>query len=174
MARRGQELAGRFNRVLHALEQRAERERQEREQRLAEGREARRELLDDLGAFAEAVGHLQVQAKSHDQGLTLRYRDRFLHFVPQGEGERLRVEFSGAEGEEHRLYREPELGNRWVWVSKRGNREDRLPLFDAGLEALVVRALSLPTPADMPAPEPAAPAPSLDDLLPGGSGKRDL
>lgn len=165
MARPGQALASRFNRMIQQLEEKRKREDEARAKRLVEAQAARAELLDNLGAFAEAVGHLQVQAKSHDEGLTIRYLDHFLHFVPKGEGDRVEVRFSGSEGQEHRLYREPELSHRWVWVVSIGGREDRLPLFDQGLEELLVRGLALPRPSEGIDDSPADTA-TLEDVIP--------
>ena len=165
MARPGQELASRFRGVLETLEARNKQEALRRVAFLQEATEARRALLDDLGAFAEAVGHLQVQAKSHDDGLTIRYQDRFLHFVPIGEADRIKVHFTGADQEEHRVYREAELGNRWVLVSKRSGREERAPLFDDGLEELLVRALELPRPSEVRDVVPVETA-TLEDVIP--------
>ena len=165
MSRPGQALASRFNRMMNRLEEQRKKEEEARAKRLLEAQGARAQLLDNLGAFAEAVGHLQVQAKSHDDGLTIRYLDRFVHFVPKGEGDRVEVRFGGSDAQEHRLYREPELNNRWVWVASMAGREDRLPLFDQGLEELLVRGLALPRPAvgvdDVP-PDTA----TLEDVIP--------
>lgn len=165
MARPGQALASRFNRMMQRLEAQRKLEEEARAKRLLEAQSARAELLDNLGAFAEAVGHLKVQAKSHDEGLTIRYLDQFLHFAPKGEGDYVEVRFGGSDGQEHRLYREPELNNRWVWVASMGGREDRLPLFDQGLEELLVRGLALPRP-DHGVDEPPADTATLEDVIP--------
>lgn len=172
MGERGRDLAARFRQALEAAEhERLEREK-EQAQRLAEGRKEREDLLDDLAAFGQAIGHLAVQR--HEGGVTFRHGDRYLHFEPMGEGERLRIEFEGIGDEEHRLYREPELGSKWVWLLRRKGREDRLPLFDAGLEELLVLALKLPKPGHAVA---VAPQPTMDDLVPAkktDDGKRSL
>ena len=165
MGRPGEGLARKFNRALQAVEEQERRAAAAREARLKEAREARDKLLDDLGAFGEAVGHLQVQAKADDNGLTIRYRDRFVTFAPMGGGDRLEIRFSGSDTHEHRLYREAELGNRWVWVARHGGREDRLPFFDTGLEQLMVRALGLPDPDHVPDVVPEETA-TLEDAIP--------
>ncbi len=165
MARPGQALASRFNRMMQRLEEQRKREDDARAKRLLEAQGARAELLSNLGAFAEAVGHLQVQAKSHDEGLTIRYLDRFVHFVPKGEGDSVEVRFGGSDGQEHRLYREPELNNRWIWVASIGGREDRLPLFDQGLEEILVRGLALPRP-DKGMDDSPSDAATLEDIIP--------
>jgi hypothetical protein len=151
--------------MMHRLEEQRKRDEDARAKRLLEAQGARAELLDNLGAFAEAVGHLKVQAKSHDEGLTIRYLDQFIHFVPKGEGDRVEVIFGGSDGQEHRLYREPELNNRWIWVASQGGREDRLPLFDQGLEELLVRGLDLPRPAEGMDDVPVDTA-TLEDVIP--------
>ncbi len=165
MTRPGQNLAARFKRAVDASEAKRHREEEERMRQQEVGREARKELFADLGEFGKAIGHIQVQAKSHDNGITLSFRDRFLHFVPMGDAERVQVTFAGADNEEHRLYREPQLGHRWIWKYRRAGREERMPLFDAGLEELVVRALGLPPPDSSIESEPV-PATTLEDILP--------
>ena len=167
MTRPGQELAQRFNQALRVVEEQERKQAAAREARLEAARKARAQLFEDLGAFAEAVGRLQVQAKSHDEGLTIRYRERAVNFLPMGEGDRVEVRFTGSDDQDHRLYREPELQDRWVWVARTSGREDRLPLFDAGLEELLVRGLGLPRPDDVPAPE-SADASTLEDAIPSG------
>ncbi|MBW1877114.1 MAG: hypothetical protein JRI25_00625 [Deltaproteobacteria bacterium] len=134
----------------------------EGQQRLAEGRQERERLFDDLTSLGEAMGHVAVQR--HDGGVTFRFSDRFLHFEPMGEGDRVRVTFDGIGEDEHRLYQESGLGNRWVWSLRRRGREDRLPLFDAGLEELLVLTLKLPHPNEIETH--VVPGPTLDDAVP--------
>jgi hypothetical protein len=79
-----------------------------------------------------------------------------LGFVVKGDSDRIDVVLdAGTEGE-HWLYRQQELGARWVYARKRGVRDDRVPLFDQGLEDLLVRGLGLPPPSrdEPPAAEP--------------------
>jgi hypothetical protein len=78
----------------------------------------------------------------------LAHRGRELAFVALGDGDRVAVKFDSEGAHEHRLYREPALADRWVWARiRRGTTvEERLPLFDAGLEELAVRGLGLPRP----------------------------
>lgn len=163
MNRPGSELAARFRQVVEAAERARRAEEEERQRRQQAAQSARRQLLDDLGHFGQSIGHLDVQAKSHDEGLTLRFGDRFLHFVPVGESDKVKVEFAGTEEEEHRLYREADLGDRWIWRWRRKGRDERQALFDDGLEELVVRALGLPRPG---AAEEVAPATTLEDAVP--------
>ena len=78
-----------------------------------------------------------------------------LTFAPVGEADRVGVTFTGQPAHEHHeLYRQPELDDRWIWSRRRVKREDRLPLFDEGLEELLVRGLGLPRPGDE-SPPPA-------------------
>lgn len=145
MSERRSRLADRFRRAVEA-EHEAEAESAAAAKRAAEAqRVARAELLEDLAALANAIGFLDV--KREGEGLTLRYRERHLHFAPIGEAD-VRVEFEGTGDDEHRLYRQAELGHRWVHLHRRRHREDRLPLFDQGIENLLVTALGLPRPDD--------------------------
>jgi hypothetical protein len=174
MGRRGRELAERFRTALDTAE--AERRRQEEEQqrRLAEGSQEREALLKDLADIGRSIGHIAVSEQ--DGGITFRYNERFLHFEPMGEGDRVRVTFDDMGDDEHRLYREPALGNRWVWSMRRRGREDRLPLFDNGLEELLVLGLKLPRPGEVavtaqvqPTLEAAIPSPrKIEDQGDGG------
>ena len=171
MSDRGRDLAARFRAALDHAEHERRSKEEERLRKLEDGRRERDALLADLAAFGEALGHVAVQR--HDGGVTFRWADRYLHFEPMGEGDRVRIEFEGVGEDEHRLYREPELGMKWVWLLRRKGREDRLPLFDSGLEELLVLALKLPKPDFTAAPPPQ---PSLDDIVPGpkDDGKRNL
>jgi len=162
MGRRGSDLAARFRRALDSAETERMRREAEGQQRLAEGRQERERLFDDLTSLGEAMGHVAVQR--HDGGVTFRFSDRFLHFEPMGEGDRVRVTFDGIGEDAHRLYQESGLGNRWVWSLRRRGREDRLPLFDAGLEELLVLTLKLPHPNEIETH--VVPGPTLDDAVP--------
>lgn len=123
----------------------------------AEAQAARSELMRDLATLAREIGSLQV--KPDGDGLTLRYGERYLHFAPVGDQDRVRIEFEGMGDEEHVLFRQAELGHRWVYSRQRRFRDDRMPLFDAGIEELLVRGLGLPPPSDdLPPPEPSTAA----------------
>jgi hypothetical protein len=65
-----------------------------------------------------------------------------------GDGERVKLAYEGLAPEEGTLFRQPELGQRWVLFRKRGARESRVPLFDQGIEDLLVRVLGLPKPTE--------------------------
>jgi len=158
MSHRGKDLAERFRQALDASEEGVQRADSDREVRLQEGRAARQELFEDLSAFADTVGHLTAEP---DEGrLTLQYKDAVLHLEAMGDGDRVRVRFHAADilKEEHRLYREALLKDRWVWTIRRpGRSEERVPLFDQGLEALLVRALGLPGVSEPTAERPLSP-----------------
>jgi hypothetical protein len=141
--RRGSKLAERMKARLEEEEAERARAIAERERGLARGRAARDELFEDLESFAAVVGHLACARQG--ESLVIRRGDRFLECAPMGEGDRVRLTFSGSEGHDHRLYREAALDNRWVWSFTRPHRgEERLPLFDVGLEELLVLALEMP------------------------------
>jgi hypothetical protein len=146
MAEPRSRLAARFRKAVQSEEE-SKRERADASRRAQdEARVARDQLLVELAGIARDIGVLQVQ-RSRD-GLTLRYGERYLHLAPHGDGD-IHVEFEGQGDEQHSLIRQPELGHRWVWIRRRRfNREDRLPLFDQGLEELLVRGLGLPRPGD--------------------------
>jgi len=143
MGERRSRLASRFKRAV----EKAEDARQQSERSAKEGevraKQARDELLAELEALGNDIGFLTVQRSK--RGLTLRYQERYLHFAPDGVGE-VSVEFEGTGDDVHRLYREAELGDRWVHLRKRRFRELRVPLFDQGIEELLVTALGLPSP----------------------------
>lgn len=146
MRRKGSGLAARFRRAFASEDEARRRSEQEQQARALAARAARSELFQDLAAFAEETGF--VRAQLEDEGVTLRYLERFLHFAAKGPADEVSVEFEGAPDEQHAVYREAQLGDRWVWVARKRGREDRQPLFDTGLEQLLVRALGLPKPTD--------------------------
>lgn len=143
MGERRSRLASRFRKAVEKAED--AKQQTERSAKAAEARakEARDELFDELEALGNDIGFLTVQRRK--QGLTLRYQERYLHFAPDGVGD-VTVEFEGTGDDTHRLYREAELGDRWVHLRKRRVRELRVPLFDQGIEELLVDALGLPRP----------------------------
>ena len=158
----GSRLAARFRKAVKDRTE-AKREAEDAAKRAQERAvRARAELLADLEALAREIGVVTV-AKDK-KGITLRFGERYLFFGPEGDADRVSIEFEGMGDEVHYLYQQTELGDRWVYVRKRRFRDDRVPLFDAGLEELLVRGLGLPPPGD---DEP-------DDEPDGGSprGKR--
>lgn len=143
MAQRRFGLAARFRKAVEDEQTARQRSEAAAKQAIEDARRARTELLAELEALAREIGFLSVQ-KGRD-GLTLRYQERYLHFAPEGDGELL-LEFEGTGDDVHRLFRQAELGDRWVYSRKRRVREDRVPLFDQGIEELLVTALGLPRP----------------------------
>ena len=161
MSERRSRLAARFRKAVEQEQEAQERDAQTARQAVEAARAARAQLLADLESLARDIGFLGVE-RGND-GLTLRYQDRYVHFAPIGDAE-VEVEFEGTGDDTHRLYREAELGHRWVHVHRRRRGEDRVPLFDQGIEALLVVALGLPAPSD-----------EADEPEEGGSGRgRDL
>lgn len=150
MSDRSSRLAARFRKAMEREHSAHEAQAQAAERAAAEARAARDELLGDLQGLAGDMGFLKVE-RSGDT-LTLRYGERTLHFAPIGDGD-LEVEVEGRGDTAHRLYRQAELGNRWVYLRRQGRREDRVPLFDRGLESLLVDGLGLPRPTDEDDPE---------------------
>ena len=146
MTQRGSGLAARFRRAVQSEEEARRQAEDDRRKRLESARTARVQLFQELAAFAEETGFLKAQISG--TGVTLRYRERFVHFAARGDADAVAVEIEGAPDEEHSLYREAALDDKWVWVCKRRGREDRQPLFDKGLEELLVRGLGLPRPSD--------------------------
>ena len=151
MGERRSRLASRFKRAVQGAEDARKHDAQAAKDREARAAEARDELMAELEALANDIGFLSVQRSR--QGLTLRFRERYLHFAPEGAGDVL-VEFEGTGDDVHRLYREPELDERWVHARKQRFREVRVPLFDQGIEDLLVGALGLPRPDDDAEPDP--------------------
>ncbi len=145
MAGRGSRLAARFKKAVLDKEQERRDERSAHEARVEAAERARTTLFDELVAFATETG--VVSAKRGADGVTLRFEERYLHFAPAADSERVSLEFEGVGDEQHSLYRQPELNEMWVYCRRRPvGREDRVPFWDQGLEALLVRALGMPDP----------------------------
>ena len=159
MEGRGSRLAARFRKAVDdrdALQRQAE----EAARTAAEdARSARQRLLSDLEGIARDIGDIEVTRPSG--GLQLRHRGRVLGFVAKGDTDRIDVTLDAASDGEHWLYRQQELGARWVYARKRGVRDDRVPLFDQGLEDLLVRGLGLPPPSPDGAPPAEPPSKKL-------------
>lgn len=139
-------LAARFKKAVRD-ESQARRDAEDAAARAGESaRRARTALLAELLELAEQIG--AVRASREGDGVTLRYGERYLHFEPEGDHDRVTVEFEGAGDEVHYLYRQAELGDRWVYVRQKRFRDDRVPLYDAGIEELLVRGLGMPRPGE--------------------------
>ena len=139
MDKPGAGLAERFRRAL-VSEEEARREAAAAKQRAdEEARAAAMQLIGDLVAFGEALSVVGV-ARTAD-GADLSHAGRVLRFV------RVDGSVEARFGEQKALlYREAQLGGRWVTVLPRRGREQRIPLFDQGLEELLVVGLGLPRP----------------------------
>lgn len=153
--------------------------------------EARDALFQRLQAFAQQVQ--QIEAREAENSLLLSFGGRGVRFYPSEEG--VIVTYEGwPVAETHRAWPERALDGRWVLEFHRLGRVEQLPMFERGLEELLVHGLGLPRPApsDRPiaartaaaltgrTPElrpPAAPsAPQAKDAAeaPPKRGKRDL
>jgi len=140
-----------------------------REERLAEARAARSELLEELAAFGRAVGHLQVDA--HSDRVAYSWGSQRIAFVPAGDGDLLRVVLGGLAGADEadadtdvspvRIYRDPARDGAWVLGVEHDGVEDTEPLIERGLVHLLVEGLGLPVPRRTDAQQPP-----LDDLVP--------
>lgn len=138
--RPGASLATRLRR---SIEQRlSDRRKREEDHRRREerARAARVELLADIAAFGEAVGHFDVSAT--DKAVALRFDGKILRFEADGPADRVRVVAEGLEGE-HVLTMQETLG-RWTLRSEVKARPEQVRfLFDTGLEELVTRVFGL-------------------------------
>ncbi|MCB9681473.1 MAG: hypothetical protein H6733_08380 [Alphaproteobacteria bacterium] len=138
------DLAGRFRTAIADDAARRAADDDADRRRLAEAREARDALLDELVGFLGAVG---IGARREGDDVLGVHGDVELRFVPRGEGDRVEVTWSTMGPRTARLYREPVLGQRWVLSVVRGRHEDRVPLVDQGMTWLMVDVLGLPAPA---------------------------
>ncbi len=157
--RRGSRLAARLRAQLDANREAAAKREREKKAKEADGRAERKQLLADLAAFGEAVGHLNVTVAK--DVVILGYGKSTLRFEAQGIADRVRVK--GLDPEP-RLFFHSDL-NRWV-VSRETGRgpEDQELLFDVGLESLLAEALSLqPIDEDHAAPSDETPVVDADD-----------
>ncbi len=137
-------LADRFKRALDKGEDERARDRQAAERRAAEEEAARTLLLDQLSEFAEAVGHVSFRRSA--EGLVLRRGERGLRFLVEGNAG-LKVQVEGwPAASDHSLAREAALGDRWVLSFVKHGQTEKMPLFDRGLEELMVQGLGLPRP----------------------------
>jgi len=152
MSERWSRFATRFRRAIQTERQAAEAAQAAAEATAEAAAAARDALLAQLAQLAHDIGALDVQ--SGPDGLTLRFGERSLRFAPEGDGELL-VSFEGIGEHIHRLFRQPELQDRWIYARGSGQEEVRLPLLDQGLEELLVRGLGLPRPGEEPIDEPA-------------------
>lgn len=144
MAKRGSGLAARFRKAI--VSESEAKEQAEAARKRAEGaaKAARDELLRDLAEFGRELGFARVHLSP--TVVTLTHGQHRLRFTAD-DGTGVNVTFEGQGDEVFRLYREPQLANRWIFAFTRRKQEHRLPLFDQGLEELLVLGLGLPRPA---------------------------
>jgi hypothetical protein len=147
MTRRGSGLAKRFQVAVESEQVAREAALEGRDEELVEACAARDELMDDLEHFGQNIALIEVSRS--DEGLVFQVGDRFLSFSYIGLAGNVGMRFSGSSEAHHRLYREEDLNNKWVWYSRQGGGEDRTVLFDSGLEELMVLALGLPRPYEL-------------------------
>lgn len=158
-------LAARFRSAIQREEQ-AARQAAEEARRAAEVEDRRRaawEAAHDtlLSELAE-LGELLELGVARDAVLTLSRGEATLVFAP-GAGERVDVRFADAAAEDHVFL---EDGTWFVSLSRAV-----LPLYDEGIEELVVRALGLPRPEPAAAPvAPPTPAAPVEASRPAVSG----
>lgn len=168
MKRRGSGLAARFRSAASREAERKTEAEQAAEQQLEQDRRERDLLFDDLAALGHELPIDGVERT--DDGVRMRNGDQVLSFGI-AEGASVTVDYTGRpDSDVHTVFRQHELGGRWVWKRVRRGREARLPLFDQALEILLVHGLGLPEPEqESTAPEPAdEPA---QDAAPTGSKK---
>lgn len=145
------DLAARLNAAVDLESKQKAAAEEARQARLAEGREARDQLFTDLAEFGTLLGAISVAPGTSESGereLTFKYRDQWIRFRQIGDSDQVEVSFDGSDDEEHRLFREPELAQRWVWHADTILKKDRHVLFTVGLEAMMTSILGMPDPTD--------------------------
>lgn len=106
---------------------------------------ARQELLEDLSAFGEAVGHLTVSRTK--KKVVLSFEAASICFEVEGKADRVTVD-GGDIVDGTVLGLQPEL-KRWVvYTPIPIGQDDQELLFDGGLERLMALGLALTTPVE--------------------------
>jgi hypothetical protein len=147
-------LARRVRASVEAGGRSSQEEQEARRRRREAGEAARKALLEELVRFAESTG--AVVAAWEGEVLVWSANGRTVRFDPAGSADRLKVTWRESWTHEGRLYREEELGDRWVLAWGAPPREERVILVEAGLVRLLVTGLGLPEPAE---DDDEAPAP---------------
>lgn len=128
--------------------------------------EARAALFERLQAFARQVD--PIEAHLSDASLVLTSAGRGVRFRASDEG--VIVTYEGwPVAETHVAWPERALDGRWVLEFHRLGRVEQLPLFERGLEELIVHGLGLPRPAPSERPISARTAAALTGRLPDSS-----
>jgi len=143
--KRGQELAAKLK---AGIETRAAEEAARKSEAAAQQArlsQDRLELLDDLFAFGEAVGHLTVsRTKKH---VVLSFEGASIRFEVEGKADKVAV-VGGDIVDGTVLGLQSEL-KRWVvYTPMSAGQDDQELLFDGGLERLVELGLSITTPVE--------------------------
>ena len=137
---RGQTLAARLRAGIDSRNQELVREKAEAAARVLQLNEERKRLFDDLCAFGEAVGHLSV--KRGKGTVDFVYGRKKVRFKAIEEADRMRV--SGGDLPDHTEIVMQEELNLWIVKSPVGlNRVEQDPLFDKGLERIMVLGLGI-------------------------------
>ena len=105
----------------------------------AQGQKARASLLEEIAAFAEAVGHLKIARE--DLVVAVTFRTRTVRFEPDGEFDRIALVIPGEAPRNHFLGRDEQ--GEWDVVLDEGSKIRRLPLA-AGLEEIMRTMLEVP------------------------------
>jgi hypothetical protein len=146
MTRRGSKLAERFQIAVETEQVARQAALADQDEELAKALAARDQLFDDLAEFGATITIIDVSRS--EEAIVFENAGRFLSFRHIGLAGNVGLQFSGSGEAHHRLYREEDLNNKWVWYSRDGGREERTVFFDSGLEELMVSALGLPQPSE--------------------------
>ncbi|MFT7520477.1 MAG: hypothetical protein ACI9MC_002626 [Kiritimatiellia bacterium] len=148
--RRGSGLAQRLRANIDRKESDARSREDNRLRALQDARRERQELMVDLGSFAEDVGFF---VEREDDSLMFRRSDVWIQFDASSDDGKVAVVLGERRPVRYALVFEPGL-KKWVLNIRRKNGADeRLILFDAGLEHLVCNVFDLEAAAeaDLPA-----------------------
>jgi hypothetical protein len=125
--------------------------------------EARAALFARLTSFAGLVQ--QIEARPSEDALRLVFGERAVCFTATNAG--VKVTYEGWPlTETHTAWPEPALDGRWVLEFRRLGRVEQMPLFERGLEELLVHGLGLPRPSAVDRPISARTAAALTGRAP--------
>jgi hypothetical protein len=141
---RGAGLAARFRQAVESEAEAKRRLESERQKAILVAVQAVDALLAELEAFGKELGFLDVRRTPN--GLRLAHGERLLFLLRGDPGEVVGGSVDKVEEAIYRVYREPALDHKWVLAFNHRRQEVRLPLFDQGLEELLVSGLGLPRP----------------------------
>ncbi len=145
-------MAARFRAALDARSEQSRLEEERKRETQARLERERTQLMADLKAFGEAIGHFQI--RSRRDHLEFSFEGRSLKFIPQENGT-ITIESQVLTGT-HSLVFENTL-QKWVWCHKpRLGRMQQRMLFDSGLETLLGVAFTIRAGAAQTEPETSA------------------